>query len=78
MTSMSTLSSAPSLASLFRTYASVAGDCLGRNADIVVRMGLEPDDIKELRDILWSLEDTYKDEEDESDDVEDLGEDEEF
>ena len=41
-------------------------------------MGLELDDVKELRDALWALEDAYKGDEDETNDAEDLGEDEEF
>ena len=73
------LASTPSLASLFGAYASVVKDCLGRHADVVTRMGLEADDVKELRDTLWALEDAYKgDEEDVPDDAGDLGEDEEF
>ena len=76
---LGTLSSTPSLASLFGAYASVAQDCLGRHADVVARMGLEADDVKELRDTLWALEDAYQgDEEGIPSESEELGEDEEF
>lgn len=42
-------------------------------------MGLEPDDIRELREELWALEDAYKDEsaEDGLDEAK-MGEDEDF
>ncbi|KIP06639.1 hypothetical protein PHLGIDRAFT_24463 [Phlebiopsis gigantea 11061_1 CR5-6] len=75
---LGTLYSTPSLAPLFGAYASVVKDCLGRHADVVNRMGLEADDIKELRDTLWALEDAYQSEEGIPSESEELGEDEEF
>lgn len=76
---LSTLSSGPGLSAVFGAYASVVKDCLGRHADVVARMGLEADDVKELRDALWALEDAYRgDEDDLLDDADDAGEDEEY
>ncbi|EKM52417.1 uncharacterized protein PHACADRAFT_211670 [Phanerochaete carnosa HHB-10118-sp] len=74
--SLSSLSSGASLSSLFGAYGAVAKDCLGQRRDVVTRMGLEVDDVRELRDNLWALEDAYKIDEEVSDDDE-LGEDEE-
>lgn len=64
---------------MFAAYASLANDCLTKHADVVSRMGLETDDVKELRETMWSLEDKYRDDEGVvgSDDG-GLGEDEEF
>ena len=76
---LSSLTCTSSTSKLFGTYASVVKDCLGKHADVVARMGLEVDDVKELRDSLWVLEDAYRgDEEDFMSDEDTLGEDEEF
>ena len=67
---------------MFSAYASLANDCLTKHADVVGRMGLEIDEIKELRETMWSLEDNYKDDEKvggvHDDDDASLGEDEQF
>jgi hypothetical protein len=66
------------MSGIFGMYGAVAEDCLGRHADVVRRMGLEMDDIRELRDTLWALEDAYREEDDDAMGDEILGEDEEY
>ena len=67
------------MANMFGAYGALAKDCLGRHADVVARMGLETDDIRELRDTLWALEDAYRaDDENALSEKDVLGEDEEF
>lgn len=79
LNAFSSLETTPQTARLFQSYATIVGNCLGRHADVVQRMGLEPDDIRELREELWALEDAYKDEsaEDGLDEAK-MGEDEDF
>lgn len=57
----STLQTGSKSASTFSAYASLVVDCLGKHAAVVSRMGLETDDIRELRDNLWTLADGYED-----------------
>ncbi|KAH9922329.1 tubulin nucleotide-binding domain-like protein [Epithele typhae] len=52
-----TASSAPSR--LFAAHARVAQACVDRRAAVVVHMGLEFDDVRELKDDLWALCDRY-------------------
>lgn len=64
---------------LFAQYAKLADDCTKQHAHVVQQMGLEMDDVKELRDTLRVLEDGYRGDDDEIDidDQDELGEDEE-
>ena len=77
--SVLTTSSAPSL--LFAAHARLAQECVDRRAEVVVRMGLEPDEVRELRDDLWGLCDRYAGANEEGGGIEDeemeMGEDEE-
>ena len=72
---VSSLSSGAPLSALFASYGALAKACLGQHRDVVTRMGLEADDVKELRDEMWALEDAYRVEEEAGD--EEMGEDEE-
>lgn len=57
---LSGLASDASLAGFFGGYGALAQACLGRHRDVAVRMGLEDDDVRELRDSMWELEDAYR------------------
>ncbi|KAM5532691.1 hypothetical protein V8D89_013660 [Ganoderma adspersum] len=50
-------SSAP--ARLFSGYAHLAQECVDRRAEVVTKMGLEFDEVRELKDELWALCDRY-------------------
>ncbi|KAI0946047.1 hypothetical protein AcV7_010128 [Taiwanofungus camphoratus] len=56
---LSSLHSAPDTARLFSAYGGLVDGCWRRRADVVTRMGLEMDDLRELRDRLWSAGDAY-------------------
>ena len=45
---------------LFAAFSSLADDCLRRHTDVVDKLGLERDDVRQLRDELQALEDIYK------------------
>lgn len=48
------------MCSLFSSYAAFVGSCADRHADVAEKLGMERDEVRELRDILWALEDAYK------------------
>ena len=77
---LTTLTASTGPAALFATHARVAQKCVDRRADVVVRMGLEFDEVRELKDELWVLADRYAGEDGRADaltDEDELGEDEE-
>lgn len=75
---MSTIQTTAGSSAMFNAYALLAEDCLKKHADVAVRMGVEMDEIRELRDTMWALEDAYKlDSYDEGLPDDSLGEDEE-
>ncbi len=45
---------------LFSSFASFTDSCLRRHSDIVAKMGLERDDVQQLKDELQTLEDVYQ------------------
>ena len=49
---------------LFSAFASLADDCLRRHGDVISKMGLERDDVRQLQDELRTMEDVYKDDDD--------------
>ncbi|KAI0085539.1 Misato segment II tubulin-like domain-containing protein [Irpex rosettiformis] len=63
----------------FKAYGFLANECLTRHSDVVARMGVELEEIKELKESMWALEDAYKSDDDgvNSEDP-GLGEDEEY
>lgn len=73
----SALTATSASAELFSSYAKLLNGCVRRRADEVIRMGLNFDDIKELKDELWALSDAYAGDGWKSDDADALGEDEE-
>ncbi|OBZ75032.1 Protein dml-1 [Grifola frondosa] len=44
---------------LFSRYARVVQDCMSLQTDVATRMGMEMDDLKELKDELWAVGDAY-------------------
>ena len=64
---------------LFASYARLAQECVDRRAEVATQMGLEFDEVKELKDDMWALCDQYAADGGEglSGEEEDLGEDEE-
>ncbi|PIL25907.1 hypothetical protein GSI_11660 [Ganoderma sinense ZZ0214-1] len=74
-----TTSSAP--AKLFAGYARLAQECVDRRAEVVTKMGLEFDEVRELKDEMWALCDRYAAADEEGGGMEDeeveMGEDEE-
>ncbi len=52
-----TTSSAPTR--LFAGYARLAQECVDRRAEVTTKMGLELDEVRELKDELWALCDRY-------------------
>ncbi|TCD64574.1 Protein dml1 [Steccherinum ochraceum] len=78
LSAFTTLETTSRSAVLFSQYAKLANDCTKQHAAIVQQMGLEMDDVKELRDVLRALEDEYRGDEEYADgDDHELGEDEE-
>ena len=75
---MSSIQTTSLSSSTFKAYGSLASECLTKYPDVIARMGVEPDEIKELKESMWTLEDAYKNDDDwtMSDDI--MGEDEEF
>nr|VWO95844.1 Lon protease (EC (ATP-dependent protease La) [Ganoderma boninense] len=55
----SALSTSSASATLFAGYARLAQECVDRRAEVVTRMGLEFDEVRELKDELWALCDRY-------------------
>ncbi|KAI0717734.1 tubulin nucleotide-binding domain-like protein [Cerioporus squamosus] len=78
---LSTLTTSSATAKLFASYARLTQECVDRRAEVVLRMGLEFDEVRELKDELWALCDLYagddRGEDDGSGDAE-VGEDEEL
>ncbi|THG96789.1 hypothetical protein EW026_g5098 [Hermanssonia centrifuga] len=62
-TAFSSVVTSSRTAPLFASYASLAEDCMHRHTDVIDKMGLEKDDIRQLKEDLWALEDGYKDDE---------------
>ncbi|KAJ8482568.1 hypothetical protein ONZ51_g5273 [Trametes cubensis] len=56
---LSSLSTSSATAPLLASYATLAQECVDRRADVVTRMGLEFDEMRELKDELWALCDRY-------------------
>lgn len=56
---LSALTTSSATAPLLASYATLAQSCADRRADVVVRMGLEFDEMRELKDDLWALCDRY-------------------
>ena len=54
----------PQTSVLFSYYATQVDDVMKRHPDVIKRLAMEVDDIKELRDELWALEDEYKGDDD--------------
>ncbi|KAH8101289.1 tubulin nucleotide-binding domain-like protein [Cristinia sonorae] len=77
LSALTTLTTTSRTASLFGQYAKLADNCTKQYAHVIQQMGLEMDDVKELRDTLHVLEDEYRGDETNSDDEDELGEDEE-
>ncbi|KAI0684692.1 tubulin domain-containing protein [Cytidiella melzeri] len=79
---LSSLHTTSQSSSIFAAYGALANDCLTKHADVISRMGVELDDVKELREGMWVLEDGYKqdahDGNDSGSDGGNLGEDEEY
>ena len=46
-------------AKLFAGYARLAQECVDRRAEVVAKMGLEFDEVRELKDELWALCDRF-------------------
>ncbi|KAI0072181.1 tubulin nucleotide-binding domain-like protein [Panus rudis PR-1116 ss-1] len=70
--SLTTLSSTPRTSTLFSSYASSLDSALKRHTDVLERMRLEVDDVREVRDALWVIEDAFRADEGWVDSVEDL------
>ncbi|OSD03670.1 tubulin nucleotide-binding domain-like protein [Trametes coccinea BRFM310] len=56
---LSSLSTSTATARLFASYATLVQECIDRRADVATRMGLEFDELRELKDDLWALCDRY-------------------
>ncbi|RPD60763.1 tubulin nucleotide-binding domain-like protein [Lentinus tigrinus ALCF2SS1-6] len=56
---LSTLTTSNATSKLFGSYAQLAQECVDRRAEVIVRMGLEFDEVRELKDELWALCDLY-------------------
>ncbi|KAI9068825.1 tubulin nucleotide-binding domain-like protein [Trametes sanguinea] len=56
---LSSLSTSTATARLFASYATLVQACVDRRAEVVARMGLEFDEMRELKDHLWALCDRY-------------------
>ncbi|TFK82016.1 tubulin nucleotide-binding domain-like protein [Polyporus arcularius HHB13444] len=56
---LSTLTTSSATSKLFASYARLAQECVDRRAEVVLRMGLEFDEVRELKDELWALCDQY-------------------
>ena len=63
---------------LFSSYAAFADRTLSRHGDIFERMGLDRDDIKDLKNDLHMLEDAYREGREDGTNGSSLSEDEEF
>ena len=78
---LSTLTTSSATSKMFASYARLAQECVDRRSEVVVRMGLEFDEIRELKDELWALCDLYAGDAVEGEGTEgedDIGEDEEL
>ncbi|KAI0370856.1 tubulin nucleotide-binding domain-like protein [Pilatotrama ljubarskyi] len=56
---LSALSTSSATAPWLATYATLVQECVDRRAEVVTRMGLEFDEMRELKDQLWALCDRY-------------------
>ncbi|EMD35050.1 hypothetical protein CERSUDRAFT_107070 [Gelatoporia subvermispora B] len=72
---LSSLSTTSQSTRIFVQYATLVEDAIKRHTDVTSQMGLEADELKELRDDLWAICDAFPEGEIEQD--VDLGEDEE-
>lgn len=72
---LSSLSTTSQSTRIFARYATLVEDAIKRHTDVTSQMGLEADELKELRDDLWAICDAFPEGEVEQD--VDLGEDEE-
>ena len=62
--SFSSLITSANSSSLFSSYGKFVEICARRHTDIAEKLGLEQDELRELRNELWALEDEYKGDED--------------
>lgn len=60
----SCITTSPRSGALFSVFGSFTDACLRRHSDVVSKMGLERDDVQQLRDELLTLEDVYKEDKD--------------
>ena len=58
----SSLTTSSATSRLFASHARLAQECVDKRAEVVTRMGLEFDEIRDLKDELWALCDQYADE----------------
>lgn len=65
----SSLTTSPSSSSLFAMYAKFVAVCESRHTDVTTRLGLEQDDVRDLKEELWALEDAYRSEDGSIDDM---------
>ena len=56
---LTTLTTTSATSRLFAAYARLVQECVDRRSEVVVRMGLEFDEMRELKDDLWALCDQY-------------------
>ncbi|OJT12345.1 Protein dml-1 [Trametes pubescens] len=56
---LSALTTSSATAPLLASYATLVQSCADRRADVIVRMGMEFDEMRELKDDLWALCDRY-------------------
>ncbi|KAI8972555.1 tubulin domain-containing protein [Trametes punicea] len=56
---LSCLSTSNATAPMLASYATLVQECVDRRAEVVTRMGLEFDEMRELKDELWALCDRY-------------------
>ncbi|KAI0351612.1 tubulin nucleotide-binding domain-like protein [Trametes cingulata] len=56
---LSSLSTSSATAPLLAAYATLVQECVDRRAEVVAHMGLEFDEMRELKDELWALCDRY-------------------
>lgn len=50
-------------------YAKFVAVCESRHTDVTTRLGLEQDDVRDLKEELWALEDAYRSEDGSIDDM---------
>lgn len=56
---LSSLCTTPHTARLFGAYAQAVEECAAHRPTVLETMGVERDEAKELKDVLWALRDGY-------------------